>query len=394
VRSIEKFGFVNPVLIDERDVVVAGWGRVSAAKKLGHKSVPTLRVDHLTKDEKRAYVIADNQLATKAGWDRSLLALEIQGLVEFGFETEAIGFETAEIDILLDELAEQQGESDQEDVILTIQESAITKPGDIWTCGEHRLLCGDARDPAHYERLLAGERAAFAVTDPPFNLRIHGHVSGLGRRRHREFAMASGEMHESEFTNFLKQCFKNMAVNSEDGSVQQIFMDWRHVTEMMTAGRDSYTELLNICIWCKTNAGMGSFYRSQHVLIFVWLNGKGPHVNNIELGRHGRNRSNVWTYPGANSFRPGRDEHLATHPTVKPVALIADAIKDCSRRGTIILDPFIGSGTTLVVAEKTGRKARGIELDPHYVDLAVRRWQVYSGKSAHHAETGRAFEED
>jgi len=392
--SIQRFGFITPVLIDTQHRVVAGWGRVQAAKHLGLTAVPTLRIDHLTKEELHAYVIADNRLAEKAGWDRNLLAIELQGLTEVGFDFEAVGFEMAEVDILLGELAESQEEEDKpEDDLPDVQTKAVTKPGDSWNCGQHRLICGDARDPTTYERLLDGEKATSVITDPPYNLRIEGHVSGLGRRHHREFAMASGELSPQDFTIFLERSFRNMVAHSYDGSVHHIFMDWRHVGEIITAGRRVYHQLLNICVWCKTNAGMGSLYRSQHEFVFVWLNGTGAHVNNIELGRHGRSRSNVWTYPGCNTFKQGRDEDLRMHPTVKPAALVVDAIKDCSLRGAVVLDPFVGSGTTLIAAEQTGRKARGIELDPHYVDVAVRRWQDYSGKAAIHVETGKTFEQ-
>ncbi len=304
-RSIQRFGFINPVLIDTQHHVVAGWGRVQAAKQLGLAAVPTLRIDHLTKEELQAYVIADNRLAEKAGWDRSLLAIELQGLTEIGFDFEAVGFETAEVDILLDELAETQEEDKLEDDLPDLRTKAVTKPGDLWGCGEHRLICADAREPAGYERVLDGEKAASVITDPPYNVKIDGHVSGLGRRHHREFVMASGELSQQDFITFLERSFSNMAAHSRDGSVHYVFMDWRHVGEIISAGRKVYRQLMNICVWCKTNAGMGSFYRSQHEFIFVWLNGTAAHVNNMELGRHGRSRSNVWTYQGANTFRRG-----------------------------------------------------------------------------------------
>ena len=255
------------------------------------------------------------------------------------------------------------------------------------------MLCGDATEAKDYERLLDADKAAFVFTDPPYNVKIAGHVSGLGRNRHGEFAMASGEMSSQEFSAFLECVFRHLVANSLDGSLHQICMDWRHIGEIITAGKKVFHELTNICVWCKTNAGMGSLYRSQHELVLVWLNGRGAHINNVELGRHGRSRSNVWTYPGVNTFRPGRNDELRMHPTVKPVALVADAIKDCSLRGATVLDPFIGSGTTLIAAEKTGRKARGIEIDPRYVDAAVRRWQAYTGKPAIQPNTGLTFEQ-
>jgi DNA modification methylase len=263
----------------------------------------------------------------------------------------------------------------------------------MWLLGKHRLLCGDARDDDAYKGLVAGETAEFVFADPPYNVRITGHVCGHGRIRHREFAMASGEMSAEAFTGFLITVFQRLVAHTTNGSIHEIFMDWRHLTEMMAAGNKVYTELKNLCVWVKTNAGMGSFYRSRHELVFVWKAGDGPHVNNFELGQHGRHRSNVWQYAGANTLRPDRLEELSVHPTIKPVALVADAIKDCSRRNGIVLDPFVGSGTTLIAAERTGRRARGIEIDPVYVDVAVRRWQTYSGKAATLAATGQNFEE-
>lgn len=393
VRSIRRFGFINPVLIDARHRVVAGWGRVEAAKQLGLDTVPTLQLEHLNEEELRAYVLADNRLAEKAGWDRSLLAIELQGLTEIGFDLEAVGFEAAEVDLILDELRDIETEDSSDDEIPKISVKAVSRAGDIWICGKHRLLCDDARSSTAYHRLLNGEKANVVFTDPPYNVKINGHVSGLGGQRHREFLMASGEMGFKEFSRFLERSFINMARHSCDGSLHYVFMDWRHLEEITAAGRTIYSKLINVCVWAKTNAGMGQPYRSQHELIFVWLNGSGKHADNVELGRHGRSRSNVWTYAGVNTFKQGRHEELRMHPTVKPLALVADAIKDCSARGDLVLDPFIGSGTTMVAAEKVGRQARGLEIDPLYVDVAVRRWQAYSGKMAVHAKTGRTFEQ-
>jgi DNA modification methylase len=254
------------------------------------------------------------------------------------------------------------------------------------------LLCADAREEAAYDNLLEGAKAEFVFTDPPYNVAIDGNVCGLGRIRHREFAMGSGEMSEAEFTSFLETIFERLAEHTVDGSIHQICMDWRHMWEMLAAGRAVYSDLKNLCVWNKANAGMGSFYRSKHELIFVWKNGSTEHINNFELGQHGRNRTNVWDYAGVNSLRAGRLEELAMHPTVKPVALVADAIKDCSDRGSLVLDPFCGSGTILIAAERTGRKARSLEIDPAYIDVAVRRWQTYTGKAAILAASGETFE--
>ena len=393
-KSIEKFGFCNPVLVDDAKQIIAGHGRVEAAKLLGLEVVPTCLICHLSEAEKRAYILADNKLAENAGWDRELLAIELQGLIELDVDIELTGFETAEIDLVLEEAREASGApvGPEDKTPEPSPGPAVTQTGDLWLLGDHRLLCGDARNKIAYERLLEGAKAEFVFTDPPYNVAIDGNVCGLGRIHHREFAMASGEMSEADFTAFLQSVFAQLAENTVDGSIHQIFTDWRHLSEMLNAGRAVYSELKNVCVWNKTNAGMGSFYRSKHELVFVWKSGTAAHINNFELGQHGRHRTNVWDYPGISSGRAGRLEELALHPTVKPTALIGDAIKDCSRRGSLVLDPFCGSGTILIAAERTGRKARALEIDPHYVDVAVRRWQAYTGKAALLAETGETFE--
>jgi DNA modification methylase len=383
------------VLIDDSGQIIAGHGRVEAAKLLGMESVPALRLAHLSVADKRAYVIADNRLAEKAGWDRELLAIELQTLVDLDFDIELTGFGTGEVDIILNEADEAKGETagPEDNVPDPLPGCAISKPGDLWVLGQHRLLCGDARANAAYQQLLKGEKAELVITDPPFNVVIDGHVSGKGAIRHREFVMASGEMSKEAFTDFLTSVFACLAPNTVAGSIHYTFMDWRHIDEVMAAGKKVYTELKNLCVWTKTNAGMGTFYRSQHELVFVWKSGEAPHQNNFELGQHGRSRSNVWHYAGVNTMRPGRLEELTMHPTVKPVTLIADALKDCSRRGGLVLDPFCGSGTILIAAERTGRKARALEIDPQYVDVAVRRWQMYTGRTARLASTGQTFED-
>jgi ParB-like chromosome segregation protein Spo0J len=391
-NSIQQFGFCNPVLVDDARQIIAGHGRVEAAKLLGIDAVPTVRLAHLSEADKRAYVLADNKLAEKAGWDRELLAIELQGLIELDVEIELTGFEMAEIDLLFEEAREANGASGPEDTVPEPSPAPVSQTGDLWLLGSHRLLCGDARDQGAYDQLLAGAKAEFVFTDPPYNVAIDGHVCGLGRVHHREFAMGCGEMSDAEFTAFLKAVFALLAENSVDGSIHQICMDWRHIWEMLEAGRTVYGELKNLCVWNKTNAGMGSFYRSKHELVFVWKCGTAAHLNNFELGQHGRHRSNVWDYPGVNTMRAGRLEELAMHPTVKPVALVADALKDCSRRSGLVLDPFCGSGTILIAAERVGRKARALEIDPTYVDVAVRRWQAYTGKSAILAGSGETFE--
>jgi DNA methylase len=240
---------------------------------------------------------------------------------------------------------------------------------------------------------MDGEQGAMVFADSLYNVAIDGHASGLGHIRHRDFVMACGEMDEAQFIDFLTRSFTLLARHSIDGAIHFACMDWRHAAELMAAGRNVYTELKNICVWVKHNAGMGSFYRSQHELVFVFKHGRGPHRNNVQLGRHGRHRSNVWPYRGANSFGRGTDEGnlLALHPTVKPVAMVADAILDCSGRGEVVLDGFLGSGTTIIAAERTGRRCFGLEIDPVYVDTIIRRWQAFTGDSARHAATGRSL---
>lgn len=392
--SIKEFGFINPVLVDGSDGIVAGHARVEAAISVGMMDVPTVRVDHLSPAQIRAYVIADNRLAEKAGWDRELLALELQELsVEPNFDVTVTGFDTAEIDILISEASD--AEPDDADAIPEINRSepAVSQQGDLWRIGDHFLLCGDALKPASYERLLRGKRAQMVFTDPPYNVRIAGNVSGLGKVKHREFDMASGEMTQREFTNFLKRALSNLADFSVDGSIHFICMDWRHMRELADAADEIYDEFKNLCVWSKSNAGMGSLYRSAHELIFVYKHGRAKHINNVELGRFGRNRTNIWPYPSMSSFGKDRDAALAGHPTTKPLALVSDAILDCSKRGGIVLDAFAGSGTTLLAAEKTGRRGYGIELDPHYADVVIQRFDDLHGIKATHADLKSSFDQ-
>ena len=391
--SIEQFGFVSPVLVDAKDGIIAGHGRVAAAKLLGMTDIPTVRVDHLTPAQIRAYVIADNKLAENAGWDRELLALELQELsVELNFDVTVTGFETAEIDLMIGELNE--AEHDEADDVPDIDRSkpAISRPGDLWRIGNHKLFCGDALDKASYQALLGSKKAQMVFADGPYNVPIAGHVSGLGKVKHREFAMASGEMSQAKFTKFLNTSFELLTAFSINGSIHFICIDWRHMREVLDAAKP-YSELKNLCVWVKTNAGMGSLYRSQHELVLVFKNGTAPHINNVELGRFGRNRSNVWNYAGANAFGKERDAKLAMHPTVKPLAMVSDAIRDCSKRGGVVLDAFAGSGTTLIAAEKAGRLGYGIEIDPHYTDTIIRRFAEVYGLQAVHTGTGKTLEE-
>ncbi len=393
--SIRKFGFNSPVLINDDGQIVAGHGRVEAAKLLGLAVVPTLRLSHLSPADQRAYILADNKLSEKAGWDHELLAIELQELIDLDFDVELTGFEIPEIDIILEDAdaAKAEGNGPEDRTPEPSPDSSVTQAGDLWLLGKHRVLCGSALKDGDYGRLLDREKAEFVFTDPPYNVRIAGNVCGKGSVHHREFAMASGEMSKQGFIDFLTTTFRHLAAHSTDGSIHDICMDWRHVEEMMAAGNSAYSKLKNICVWAKKNAGMGSFYRSRHELVFVWKSGTAPHINNFELGQQGRTRTNVWEYPGITSPGAARLEQLSMHPTVKPVALVADAIKDCSKRGGIVLDPFLGSGTTVIAAERTGRVGRGIEIDPVYVDVAIKRWQQYTGKAATLVETGQTFEE-
>ena len=391
--SIRKFGFTNPVLIDEDGSIVAGHGRVAAAKQLGIAEVPTIVLGHLTPTERRAYVIADNRLAELAGWDREILKIEFQALAELDldFDLEITGFETAELDLLLDDSAGEDAADPADEMPEPVPGPAVTQPGDVWLLGKHRLICGDARDPATYAALMGAERARAVFTDPPYNVKIDGHVCGSGTVKHREFAMASGEMDAGTFTAFLEESLGAMAAVSLDGAIHFTCMDWRHMAELQAAGSKVYSELKNLVVWAKTNGGMGTFYRSRHELIYVWKVGTAPHTNTFGLGEHGRYRTNVWDYPGVNSFG-GNQKDLALHPTVKPVALVADAIKDVTRRGEIVLDGFGGSGTTLIAAERTGRVSRLVELDPIYCDVICRRYAALTGVEPVLEATGETFE--
>ena len=362
---------------------------------LGMTNVPTLALSHLSETERRAYVLADNKLALNAGWDREMLAIELQGLIDLDFDVELTGFSLAEVDFALDAAADSDPEAGDapEDHVPLIEGRAVTRSGEIWELGRHRLLCGDAREADDLARLMGNERADLVFTDPPYNVAIDGHVCGLGEVRHREFAMASGEMSQSEFTAFLAVTLGNVANLMRDGAIAFVCMDWRHMGELLDAGGRAFTELKNLIVWNKTNGGMGAFYRSKHELIFAFKAGTAPHTNSFGLGETGRYRTNVWDYAGISSISATRSEELAMHPTVKPVALIADAIRDCSRRGEIVLDVFGGSGSTLIAAEKTGREARLIEFDPLYCDTIVRRWEALTGKRARLAGNGTAFED-
>ena len=397
-QSIETFGFIAPALVDGENNVIAGHCRILACRELGWSEIPAIRIENLSEAKRRALMIADNRLAENASWDERLLSEQLRdlSLAELDFDIEVIGFDMGEIDL---KIAGLDGEPAAEDPADEIPEGATTltvsKPGDLWLLGDHRVLCGSALDIPNLDTLMGGERAAMAFTDPPYNVPIEGHVTGLGKIHHRSFAMAAGEMSSPSFTVFLARGLRNQAGFCMAGSLLYVCMDWRHIGELLAASREADADLQNLCVRVKDNGGMGPLYRSQHELVFVFKTGGGPHRNNVQLGRFGRNRSNVWHYPGVNSFsrKTGEGNLLALHPTVKPVRLVADAILDCTARGDIVLDGFLGSGTTLIAAERTGRRGFGIEFEPAYVDTIIRRWQKLTGNSARHAENGRSFDD-
>jgi DNA modification methylase len=394
--SIREFGFTNPILIDRENMILAGHGRVAAAGLLGLEQVPCVCLESMTPDQKRAYVLADNKLALNAGWDEEILAGELKHLLEIDldFDIGVTGFSIPEIDSLIEGLNPEEPGDPIEDRLPEPRDGpTVSRLGDVWELGPHRLICGDALKVETYAALLGREQAHMIFTDPPYNVPIDGHVGGSGTIKHREFIMASGEMSEAEFTTFLQTAFARLVEHSADGSIHFICMDWRHIGEVLAAGETTYTELKNLIVWAKDNGGMGTFYRSRHELIFAFKSGTAPHINSFELGQHGRYRTNVWEYRGVNTLKVGRLDELALHPTVKPVAMIADAIKDVSRRNGIVLDPFGGSGSTLIASHKTGRRARLAELDPVYVDRIIRRWQTYAKDDAVLAATGERFDE-
>jgi DNA modification methylase len=391
--SIRTAGFIGPIVIDEDDVVLAGHGRLAASTLLNMDLVPTIKIFGLSAAQKRAFALADNKICENAGWDRELLVQELGELAELleplNMDLTLTGFESTEIDALFADLG--TGKPDPNDNLPPFDDIAVTRPGDLWICGDHRILCGDSRSAVDLDHLMESAHAKMAFADVPYNLHIP-HVQGRGRIKHSDFACASGEMNETQYIAFLEEGLGNAARVSIDGAIHYVCSDWRHICELIVAGRSVYGGMLNLCIWAKANAGQGSFYRSQHELVGVFRVGANSHQNNVRLGRFGRNRSNVWSYPGVNSFGPERDM-LTMHPTVKPVALIADAMRDCTTRGDVILDPYLGSGTTILAAEKLGRRGYGVELEPRYVDVAIRRWQANTKSEAILEGDGRTFAE-
>ena len=398
-ESIRAFGFTVPVLIDGQSQIVAGHGRVLACEELGIREVPTIQLSHLTPLQAKAFVLADNQLTDNSSWNPHLLSVHLKELaaVDLDFRLEATGFDMGEIDLIIqgDDPAASREDEAAETIPAPAAGPPISQAGDLWLLGPHRVYVGSALEETACATLLGTDRAAIVFTDPPYNVPIAGHASGLGRVRHQDFVMASGELSDTEFTAFLQTACTRLCQYTQAGSLHFICMDWRHAEHLLAAGRTAYTELKNICVWDKGVGGMGSLYRSAHELVFVYKQGAGRHRNNVQLGQFGRNRTNVWRYPGSQSYARATDEDnlLALHPTVKPVRLVADALLDASARHDIVLDPFLGSGTTIIAAERTGRICAGLELDPRYVDVTIRRWQAYTGDHARHAVTGRRFDE-
>lgn len=394
--SIGRFGFNVPVLVDSTDRIIAGHGRVEAAKLLKLERVPTILVDHLSDEERRAFIIADNKIALNASWDREVLGSELLDLTNLEIDVTLTGFSLAEIDLVIDQM--KDGDPDgcansRENDVPPVEQSAVVLTGDLFQLDRHCLLCGDARNPADYKTVTFDEPVDLLFTDPPYNCPINGHVSGLGKVAHREFVMAAGEMSDREFVDFLTTTLSAASAVCKDGAIAFVCMDWRGMGALLAAGSQAFSELKQLCVWNKTNGGMGSFYRSKHELIFVFKKGLAPHTNTFGLGDTGRYRTNVWDYPGISSMSATRSDELARHPTPKPVAMVADAIRDCTRRGEIVLDPFAGSGSTLIAAHMTGRAARLIEYDPLYCDVIIRRFEQFTGRQAVLMTTGQSFEE-
>jgi DNA modification methylase len=389
-NSVEKFGWTNPILIDDTDTILAGHCRLQAAKYLHLEKVPTLCLSDLDEASRRAYLIADNRLAELgSSWDRQQLASNYESiqLLDPVLDLSVTGFQLDEIEIFLD--AATGGNPEQPLPIPA--KTTVSRPGDMWFLGEHRLICGDALRSETYARLLGEDRAQLVYVGTPYNVPVNGHM--VRRGRHPEFLMASGELSEDEYENFLKTVIANLIRFSQSGSIHYLFIDWRHVAHMLKAVQP-YDEMKNIICWNKQTAGLGAFYRSQHEMIVVMKSGTERHINNFRLGENGRHRTNVWSYQGLNSgWDAERQDQLALHPTVQPLEMVVDALKDCSRKRGIVLDPFGGSGTTLMAAEQTDRRACLIELDPVYVDVCIRRWETSTRKSAVHADTGQSFED-
>ena len=389
IDSVRAFGLVVPLLIDRNDMIIAGHAVRDAALALNLLDVPCIVADHLNDAETRLLAVTLNRLGETGEWDLGALKIELGDLGLLGVDLSVTGFSLPEIDIIL--MADADEDSEQDEPQPDLKNPAISRLGDLWLLGEHRLLCGDALDEASYSEVMDGAMADAVFSDPPYNCKIAGFVSGLGKHKHTDFAMAVGEMSDDAFHAFLRSYLQLCKRHLSPGAVVYACMDWRQIDRLLGAGTAAGLKRINMAVWNKGSGGMGPLYRSAYELVAVFCNGPTPAINNVELGRHGRDRTNVWTVAGANRIGSSAAKALADHPTPKPVELVADALLDVTRRGGMILDPFMGSGTTIIAAERTGRKARGIELDPRYVDVAVRRWKAFNSGHAVHAVTGRTF---
>jgi len=397
MASVSRFGIALPVLVDTEFTIIAGEAVTEAARRLGYTSIPVIVAGGWSEARIQAFRLAANRLAELATWDTELLVGELTSIIEIGeVNLDVLGWETGEIDVMFEGAITASNASagaDPDDEQLAPPSHPVTRPGDLWQLGDHRLLCGSSLDASSWTALMEGREAAMVITDAPYNVRVTGHIRGRGKVRHAEFAMASGEMSSEEFTSFLTNATRAMADAARDGALLYLFMDWRHQVELHAAIRSCNLSQINLCVWNKGHGGQGSLYRSQHELVIVAKKGTAPHTNNVQLGRHGRYRTNCWSYPGVNSFSATRTNDLADHPTVKPTTLVADAIRDVTHPGEIVIDGFMGSGTTILAAERTKRLARGIEIEPAYVDVAIRRWEKRTGRQAVRAATGETFAE-
>jgi DNA modification methylase len=392
-KSLSHFGHIRPILITPDLEIIDGQLICEALKANGATTVRAIVVRGLSSVEIRALRLMLHRSAEDAVWDADALRIELQAILDAGFDLDLTGFDTPEFDRILSSDIPQANVFEDGSDIPRAGTTAISRPGDIWQCGKHRIGCGNARDQDFVARVRDDRAANVCFVDPPYNVPIAGFVSGKGRHQHREFLQGSGEMSSDDFYALLQDSLAVLRTASTANALIYVCMDWRHLVELAVAGRACGMALYNVCVWVKNNAGMGGIYRNQHEMVCVFRAGADQPLNNVELGKYGRNRSNVWSYPGMASFGADRDELLASHPTVKPVALISDVLRDVTKRGDVVLDTFLGSGSTLVAAQETGRVCFGVELDPLYVDVAIRRWQRATGLDAVHAESGQTFEQ-
>jgi DNA modification methylase len=388
--SIRQFGFLNPAIVDDENMILAGHGRFEAARLEGLTDVPVLRFNHLTEAEKRAYAIADNRITERAGWDRQLLSVELGELVDLlpieGLEISLTGFEIPEIELLVASRAKPR--STPEDVVPQPPLHAVTRPGDLWLLGDQRLLCGDARSAVDFGRLMEGTFAAAVFCTPPSML-----VGSAIRRGGPEppgSGLESAEMSSEQYREFLLQTLGNAAGVSSEGAIHFVCTDWRRINDLIEAGRTLYGEMLSLVVWDKSSVGPGWPYRSQHEPIGVFQVGRQLHQNNTESRRFGRNRSDVWTYPVPRAAAKNRVAARAADPS-KPLALVADALLDCTAKGEIVLDPFAGSGATILASEKIARAAYALEREARFVDVAIQRWRGMTKREPILAGDGRGF---